>query len=81
MFRDEGFATFSTTERVFNSRLARDRRAAMVRLDRMERQLLVTLYNIEESMVGAIKGLYKRSFGQEWIPRRSKRSWRTSAAP
>jgi uncharacterized protein Yka (UPF0111/DUF47 family) len=63
VFDKEGFAKFAagTAERVFavavpGSSIAAPRE---VRLDRMERQVLTTLYNIENSMVSAITGLYK----------------------
>jgi hypothetical protein len=61
VFRNEGFATFTNTAaREFNVSLGSVSIAApsKVSLDRMERHALVTLYNIEESMVAAIKGLY-----------------------
>jgi hypothetical protein len=61
-FREEGFATFTTQfEREFPVSIGNTGIAAPTRvvLDRMERNLLVTLYSIEDSMVVAIKGLYK----------------------
>jgi hypothetical protein len=62
MFREEGFATFmNASERVFEISIDNAAIAApkTVVLDRMERGQLATLYSIEDSMVGAIKGLYK----------------------
>ena len=56
---------------------------ATVRLDRMERQVLVTLYNIEGSMVGAIKSPVQDSGfkASRWIPTPSRRSSQTLAKP
>jgi hypothetical protein len=62
VFKKEGFATFAnTSERAFNVQVADSGIAApnQVELDRSERNVLVTLYNIEGSMVNAIKSLYK----------------------
>ena len=59
-FREEGFATFgSKFERVFPIAVPGIAAPATVVLDRMERNLLATLYSIEDSIVKAIKGLYK----------------------
>jgi hypothetical protein len=62
VFRQEGFATFTNTfERPFDVAIGNAGIAAptTVRLNKMELNLLVTLYNIEDSMVRAIKALYK----------------------
>ena len=62
VFEEEGFATFTSRfERAFDVAIGSPSMSAprTVVLDRMERNLLVTLYSIEDSMIGAIKGLYK----------------------
>ncbi|MEO8070557.1 MAG: hypothetical protein ABI652_04085 [Acidobacteriota bacterium] len=71
VFREEGFAAFTNmSERVFQVALGDTQIAApaAVELNKMERQLLVTLYNIEEQMVGAIKALYRLLAGKRIAP-------------
>ena len=61
VFSREGFAQFTNaSERRFNVSIGNPDIAApaVVALDRMEREVLVTLYNIENSMVKALKGLF-----------------------
>ena len=79
-FREEGFATFgSKFERVFPIAVPGIAAPATVVLDRMERNLLATLYSIEDSIVKAIKGLYKTltsqaSMGSAGVRRQAGRS-------
>jgi hypothetical protein len=62
VFDDEGPAQFANrSQRVFNVRLLNTAIAAppSVVLDTMELNVLATLYNIENSLIGAIKNLLK----------------------
>src|SRR5262249_12885945 len=62
VFEQEGFAQFGNhSERAFNVRLLNSSIAApaTVVLDRTELQFLITLYEIENSMISAIKDLIK----------------------
>jgi hypothetical protein len=62
VFQAEGFATFqAAAQRVFAVQLSNPAilAPATVVLDRIERTVLSTLYHIENSMVNAIRNLYK----------------------
>jgi hypothetical protein len=76
-FDEEGFATFTNaSERIFPVRVPNVAIAApsAVNLNRMERRVLATLYNIENSMVKAIADLIKLLNGPAMSPERFEKA-------